>query len=130
MAKEKGLGSGAAFNNADLPNHLYYLDNKMIELYFASQERLLKDEKHAALELEVFLHHLKQMRKGLSYLISLPFVKFWAVPGGSEPTKTDRVGPSSKPLQFNFGICLGINSSGTPLKFSSSLAFESIIISL
>ena len=50
----------------------------MIELYFASQERLFKDEKHAALELEAFLHHLKQMRKGLSYLISLPFVKFWA----------------------------------------------------
>ena len=24
------------------------------------------------------MHHLKQMRKGLSYLISLPFVKFWA----------------------------------------------------
>ena len=58
-AKDKGLGSGAAFNNADLPNHFYLLDNKMIELYFASQERLLKDEKHAQLELDAFLHHLK-----------------------------------------------------------------------
>ena len=28
----------------DLPNHLYYMDNKMIDVYYSHKERFTKDE--------------------------------------------------------------------------------------
>ena len=62
----------------DLPNHIYYLDNMMIEAYYSMQERFDRDEQIQVLEQDTLLNYLKQIRKELNYLIGLPFVKFWA----------------------------------------------------
>ncbi len=59
---------------ADFVNHIYYLDNKMIEAYYSMQERFERDERVEILEQDALLHHLKQMRKELTYLVNLPFI--------------------------------------------------------
>ena len=63
---------------ADLPSHVYYLDNKMIEAYYNMEERFDRDEQIEILEQDTLINYFKQMRKELHYLVSLPFVKFWA----------------------------------------------------
>jgi len=64
----------------DLADHYFYLDNKLIEYYCGCCEEsdFSQRERPEILEEETFMYYVCQLTVEVEYVLSLPFVQFWA----------------------------------------------------
>ena len=62
----------------DLRSHLYYMDNKLIDVYYSNKERFTSEERGEQIDREAFLLYTRLTIKELQYFLNLPFIKFWA----------------------------------------------------
>lgn len=64
----------------DLGDHYFYLDNKLIEYYCGccDEADFSNRERAEVLEDEAFMFYTRSLATELEFVLSLPFVQFWA----------------------------------------------------